>query len=353
MLPGSRRAEPEALFRRATVPFMAVHLIPLLAIFTGVSRRALVLAAVLYVVRLFFITAGYHRYFSHRSYRLGRASQAVFAFGGGTAVQKGPLWWAANHRAHHRYTDTDRDPHSPQRGFWWSHVGWILSDRFSATDFDAVGDLARYPELRWLDKHDWVPPWTLGLACFLIAGWSGLVVGFFASTILLWHMTFAINSVAHLRGSRRFATTDSSRNNALLALVTFGEGWHNNHHHHPRCTRQGLRWWELDITYGILRILQRIGIVRDIREPPPASLDARRIGRGTPDIGMIRFHLSQAASIANRAADPEPLVEILEATDHRLGLVTRANIPAVPQASGGPRTGPPDLASPRPGVSAG
>jgi stearoyl-CoA desaturase (delta-9 desaturase) len=330
-LPGSRSADHEAVFRRATIPFFVVHFIPLLALFTGVSRRAIVLGAVLYVVRLFFVTAGYHRYFSHRSFTLGRVSQAVFAVGAGTAAQKGPLWWAANHRAHHRYSDTERDPHSPQSGFWWSHVGWILSDRFSATDYAAIEDFARYPELRWLNKHDWVAPWALGVASFLIAGWSGLVVGFFGSTILLWHVTFAINSVAHLRGSRRFATNDSSRNNPLLALVTFGEGWHNNHHHHPHSARQGLRWWEPDITYRILRMLQRVRVVRDIREPPPASLSARQIRRGSHDVGLMRYHLSRAARIASRTANPEQLLQILETTAQQLSALARK------QSSDGPQ----------------
>lgn len=276
MQSGSQVTDGDVIIRRATIPFFAVHLIPLAVIVTGVTTRAVVLGVVLYVSRTFFITAGYHRYFAHRSFRLGRVTQALFAFGGGTAAQKGALWWAANHRAHHRYADTDRDPHSPQRGFWWSHVGWILSDRFASTDYGAIGDFARYPELRWLNKHDWVAPWSLGVVSFLIAGWSGLVVGFFCSTILLWHATFAVNSIAHLRGRRRYATSDTSRNNWVLALATFGEGWHNNHHHHPQSARQGFRWWELDVTYLGLRILERLKVVTTIREPAASALAARR-----------------------------------------------------------------------------
>ncbi|HEX7094658.1 MAG TPA: fatty acid desaturase [Acidimicrobiales bacterium] len=323
MLPGAQLFPQDVTIRRATIPFFVAHLVPFLAFFTGVTQRALVLGVVLYLVRVFFITAGYHRYFAHRAFRVGRVTQAVLAFGGATAVQKGPLWWAGHHRAHHKYADTERDPHSPQRGFWWSHIGWIVSDRFEKTDYDAIDDFARYPELRWLNRYSVVPPMMLAVASYLIAGWSGLVVGFFGSTVLLWHATFAINSVAHLRGTRRFATTDSSRNNVVLALATLGEGWHNNHHHNPRTARQGLRWWELDVTYLILRMLQRVRIVHDLREPPTAALKARRVKAGAHDVGLMRYHLSRAAKVASRAAHAEQLVQLLESTAQQLATVAR------------------------------
>lgn len=330
MLPGAHARTRETAVRRASIPFFLVHLVPLLAFFTGVTTKAIVLGVVLYVVRAFFITAGYHRYFAHRAFKVGRVTQFVLAFGGGTAAQKGALWWAANHRMHHRYTDTERDPHSPQRGFWWSHVGWIVSDRFAETDYDSIDDFARHRELRWLNEHDWVAPWLLGLASFLIAGWSGLVVGFFGSTILLWHATFAINSVAHLRGWRRFATNDSSRNNLILAIATLGEGWHNNHHHNPRSARQGLRWWELDITYQVLKVLRRVRIVRDLREPPPAVMQARRLSRGTFDTGLVRYHLSRAAKVASRATHSDQLVQVLESTAHQIATVARQQSDRLP-----------------------
>ena len=323
MLPGSGLVQREQTIRLATIPFFIAHLVPLLAFVTGVSLRAIVLFVVLYVVRAFFITAGYHRYFAHRAYRMGRVAQAVFAFGGGTAAQKGALWWASIHRTHHRYTDTDRDPHSPQRGFWWSHVGWILSDRHAATDYDVIGDFAKYPELRWLNKHDWVAPWMLGVASYFIAGWSGVVVGFFCSTIALWHATFAINSVAHLRGRRRYATNDSSRNNVVLAFATLGEGWHNNHHHDPVTARQGFRWWEIDISYMVLRVLRRLHVVHDLRQPRAATLRARRIRLGISDIGLMRYHLSHAAKVAGRAAHREQIVQILESTAQQLSVLAR------------------------------
>ena len=195
-----------------------MHLLPLLVIFTGITWTAVALFAVTYFGRMWVITAGYHRYFSHRSYRLARFPQFVLAFLGTTCAEKGPLWWAAHHRVHHRAADTDADLHSPRKGFWWSHVGWILCDRYGGTDVDEIKDFSRFPELRFLNKHDWIGPWSLGVTCYLIGGWSGLVVGFFASTILLWHTTFLVNSAAHIFGRRSYETTDTSRNSMLIAL---------------------------------------------------------------------------------------------------------------------------------------
>jgi stearoyl-CoA desaturase (delta-9 desaturase) len=260
---------------RSSIPFFLCHFIPLLAIFTGIHVRDLVLLAVLYFSRMFFVTAGYHRYFAHRSYKLGRFSQFVMAFGGATAAQKGPLWWAGHHRRHHRYADTPDDVHSPKKGFWWSHVGWILCDKWGATDYDRIKDFAKYPELRFINKHDWIAPWTLGVISYLIAGWSGLVVGFFGSTILLWHGTFCINSMAHVFGRRRYDTPDTSRNSFLLALFTGGEGWHNNHHYYQASARQGFYWWEIDPVFQGLRVLSWLGIVRDLKTPTRAIRDAR------------------------------------------------------------------------------
>jgi stearoyl-CoA desaturase (delta-9 desaturase) len=257
-----------------SIPFLLAHLVPLLAIVTGVHARDLLLCAALYLGRMFFITAGYHRYFAHRSYKLARVPQFLMAFGGTTAAQKGPLWWAGHHRDHHRFADTDRDVHSPLKGFWWSHVGWILADRYKATNFNGIRDFARYPELRWLNRYDWVGPWMLGVACFLIGGWSGLVVGFFGSTVLLWHGTFIVNSVAHVFGRRRYDTDDLSRNSLLVALVTGGEGWHNNHHHYQASARQGFFWWEIDTTFYLLRLLSWVGVVRGLRTPPARVRDA-------------------------------------------------------------------------------
>jgi stearoyl-CoA desaturase (Delta-9 desaturase) len=266
--PPDPRGADEQVNWRSSVPFFVLHAIPLLMLVTGVSVTALALLAVTLVGRMFFLTAGYHRYFAHRSYSMGRITQFVFAFGGLTCAQKGPLWWAAHHRTHHKFADTDRDLHSPKRGFWWSHVGWILCDRYGDAPLDQINDFARYPELRWLNTHDWIGPWFLGTLCFVIGGWSGLVVGFFASTILLWHSTFLVNSLAHVFGRRRYDTADTSRNSFLIALLTGGEGWHNNHHRYQSAARQGFRWWQLDTTFYGLWILARLGLVRELRPVP-------------------------------------------------------------------------------------
>jgi stearoyl-CoA desaturase (delta-9 desaturase) len=222
--------------------------------------------AATYAIRMFGVTAGYHRYFSHRSYKLGRWAQFAMAVLAQTSAQKGVLWWAAHHRLHHRHADRDNDVHSPiRRGFWWAHVGWILSNRYDTYDQNLVADFARYPELRWLDRHHWLPAAALAAVLLLAGGPAVFVWGFLVSTVLLYHGTFAINSVAHLVGSRRFDTPDHSRNNWALALVTLGEGWHNNHHFLMSSCRQGYRWWEIDITYGVLKLLSLLGIARGLR----------------------------------------------------------------------------------------
>ena len=214
--------------------------------------------------------------------------QLALAFLGTTAAQKGPLWWAAHHRAHHRYSDTERDIHSPQKGFWWSHVGWILCDRYGGTDLDAIPDLANDRALRFIDRFNWVGPWTLGVFSFLVAGWSGLIIGFFGSTIVLWHAMFTVNSLNHTFGTRRFATADTSRNNVLLALLTFGEGWHNNHHHYQASARQGFYWWEFDISWLGLRAMKAARLVSGLRQPTAVALRSNRVRDGMFDLGMFR-----------------------------------------------------------------
>ena len=256
----------------AAALFLLLHLGVLAAFFYPPTTRLLVWLAATYAVRMFGVTAGYHRYFSHRSYRLGRTAQFLMALLAQTSGQKGVLWWAAVHRAHHRNADTERDVHSPRvQGFWWSHLGWILCDAFDGYNPGNVKDLERFPELRLLDRHHWACPVLLGAATLLFGAWTGLgawpalLYGFIFSTVLLWHATFTINSLAHLWGSRRFATPDGSRNNPFLALLTFGEGWHNNHHHCQAACRQGIRWWELDLTYLCLELLSWTGLVWDLK----------------------------------------------------------------------------------------
>jgi stearoyl-CoA desaturase (delta-9 desaturase) len=262
-----------------SIPFLAVHLSVPAAFFVHAGWRDLACCVVLYYARMLLLSAGYHRYFAHRSYRLGRRVQFLIALAGTTAAEKGPLWWAGHHRDHHRYADTDRDVHSPRRGVWWSHVGWILCDKYKSIDYATIADFARYPELRFLDRHFLFAPVTLGVVCFLVGGWSMLVVGFFLSTMLLWHGSFAVNSVAHLWGRRRYATPDTSRNSLLLALVTSGEGWHNNHHHYMASVRHGFHWWEVDLSYYVLRLLSLARVARDLRLPSERVLAAGRVDR--------------------------------------------------------------------------
>jgi len=290
----------------ASIPFFLMHLMPLGIFWTGMTLTNALLCVGLYVVRMFFITAGYHRYFAHRAYKLNRFWQFVMAFGGGTAVQKGALWWAAHHRDHHRYSDTELDVHSPKHGAFWSHVGWILSTRFHHTSFERIKDFARFPELVWLNKHHWVPGALLGTACFLLGG-AGALFAFFLSTVLLYHGTFTINSLAHVFGRRRYETTDTSRNSFLLALITLGEGWHNNHHHYQASANQGFFWWEIDISYYVIRAMAWLGIARDVRVAPRhvvlgTSKSARtaRDGAGAPE---------PAASLPEPAAPVAPLAE--------------------------------------------
>jgi len=255
--------------RVAVAAFWGVHAACLLAFYTGVTWSAFLVCVTLYWLCMFGITAGYHRYFAHRSFKTGRVFQFVLALLGTLSVQKGVLWWAANHRVHHRFSDQEGDVHSPvQRGLWWSHVGWILVEDHEATLVDRIPDMAGYPELRWLNEHFLVPPVAMAVALLLTGGLTWLVWGFFVCITLVWHSTFAINSIAHTFGSRRYATADQSRNNFWLALLTMGEGWHNNHHRYMSSVRQGFFWWEIDASYYVLVALSWLGVVWDLRQPP-------------------------------------------------------------------------------------
>jgi len=315
----------------SSIPFILVHLSPIALFFVKVTMVDVYLCLGLYATRMFFITGGYHRYFSHKSFKTSRVGAFLLGLGGTTAAQKGPLWWAAHHRAHHRFSDTERDVHSPIHGWIWSHVGWILSKRFKDTDMALVEDLASYPELVLLNKYNWVAPWLVGVGCYLIGGWGGLVLGFLVSTILLWHGTFVINSLAHLFGKRRYATQDTSRNSFALAVVTMGEGWHNNHHHYPPSARQGFRWWEWDPTYYILKGLQALHVVHDVRVPSEKVKRSKLVKEGHPDVGMLRRRLDRAtaatrSSIASLASVTVAAVAGAGREARRLqGAISRAN----------------------------
>lgn len=285
-----------------SIPFVLVHLACVAALWSGVSSTALVLCVALYVVRMFGVTAGYHRYFSHRSFKTSRAGQFLLAFLAQSSAQRGVLWWAAKHRHHHKHSDTELDVHSPRhRGFMYAHWGWIFTPQHDETDFGAIPDLTKYPELLWLNRHPYLPAAVLAVACFLLAGWSGLVVGFFWSTVLLYHGTFFINSLAHVHGTQRYVTGDDSRNNWWLALITLGEGWHNNHHAYQRSTRQGFRWYEIDPTFYALTALSWLRLVWELGEPPADVVsNERRLGRAV--VEKVAHQLAASFPVAHLAA---------------------------------------------------
>ncbi|MBU2913820.1 acyl-CoA desaturase [Reichenbachiella agariperforans] len=269
---------------KTEISFAIVHLLPLGALYTGATTFDWIVCAFLYFFRMFWVTGGYHRYFAHRSYKTSRFFQFIIAFMAQTSAQKGALWWAGHHRVHHRTSDTYDDPHSMKHyGFWYSHVGWIVGPDYKETDYKIIADYSKYPELVWLNKYYLVPPFVLAvivmmlggivnggsiMTMFTTAGFSSLFVGFFLSTVLLYHGTFSINSIMHKFGKQRYESNDESKNNLILALVTLGEGWHNNHHYYEVAARQGFFWWEIDITYYILRSLAFFGIVWDLRGVP-------------------------------------------------------------------------------------
>jgi stearoyl-CoA desaturase (delta-9 desaturase) len=274
--------EPNEIDWLRVVPFIAMHLACFAVFLVGFSWFALWVALALYAVRMFAITGFYHRYFSHKAFRTSRPIQFLFAMVGAASVQRGPLWWAAHHRHHHRHADTEHDIHSPRHGFFRSHMGWFLTKRGFATNFSSIPDLVKFPELKYLDRFDILVPIVLAVSLYSLGAWlktaapqlhtSGpqlLVWGFFISTIVLFHATVTINSLAHRWGTRRYNTNDDSRNNAFLALITFGEGWHNNHHHFPGSASQGFKWWELDMTYLALKAMSALGLVWDLKVVPP------------------------------------------------------------------------------------
>jgi len=274
------------------IPFILLNLSVLFVFAVGFSWVALGVAVALYVVRMFGITAVYHRYFAHRTYKTSRPVQFALAFLGNTAAQRGPLWWASHHRHHHATSDTPEDAHSPlqEGGFWNSHMGWWGRQKYVAPRLDLVKDLTKYPELVFLDRFDAIAPATLGVFTFVLGfalerwfpglgtnGWQMLVWGFVVSTVVLFHGVATINSLSHVYGSRRYQTTDASRNNVWLALITLGEGWHNNHHHYPSSARQGFYWWEIDVSYYGLKALNMLGLVRDLKPVPARVLaDGRK-----------------------------------------------------------------------------
>ena len=280
-VPSARQVEADRIDWLRVMPFLSLHLGLFALIWVGVSPVAVLAAILSYVIRMFAITGFYHRYFSHKSFKTSRVVHTLFGLIGVLSAQRGPLWWAAHHRLHHRHTDQPQDPHSPRHGFWHSHITWFMTGHHARVDTGRVRDWLAYPELVWLDRFSTplviaslIGWYALGegiAAYWPQTGTSGaqmLVWGFVVSTVVLTHATLCINSLAHRFGSRRFETADDSRNNGWLALVTLGEGWHNNHHRYMGSVRQGFFWWEIDMTWYALKAMSWVGLVSDLRPVP-------------------------------------------------------------------------------------
>jgi stearoyl-CoA desaturase (delta-9 desaturase) len=295
---------PHTVRPTAVAGFLLVHLAAVAGVAVlGFSWKGVALCIASYYLRMFAITAGFHRYFSHRSFRLARVPQFLLALLGQTAAQKGVLWWASNHRHHHKYSDRPEDIHSPvQNGFWWSHIGWILSGLYDETDFSRIPDLAKYSELRWLNRNQYGATLIYALGLYLAFGWTGLIYGYFLSTVLLWHGTFTINSLMHLFGRRVFPTADQSRNSMLFALITMGEGWHNNHHYYPSSAAQGFRWWQVDASFYLLWLGEKIGVVKGLRRAPSLAV--------TQALALARSKLEVTVETSSQAMDDDPLAQL-------------------------------------------
>jgi stearoyl-CoA desaturase (delta-9 desaturase) len=333
---------PDIMYPSA-IPFVLVHLACLGAIWTGIGWKALAIAVGLYWLRIFAIGAGYHRYFAHRAYETSRAFQFVLAVLAQTTAQKSVLWWAAQHRAHHLFSDTPQDVHSPrQSGFLYSHFGWIFDRRHDKTDLVKVADLAEFPELMWLHRHELTPAIVLAVACFAAAGMQGLVIGFFWSTVAVYHATFSINSIAHVAGRRRYVTGDDSRNNWLLAIFTMGEGWHNNHHAFQSSVRQGFHWWEYDPTFYLLRVLGYAGLIWKLKSPPIEVVENRRplgskvIRRAAAQVAE-RFNAERIATAAAVVLGAGRLAQLhaqfTDARQRAADVLRELNLPQIPGES--------------------
>lgn len=272
------------------IPFIGIHLACLFVIYVGFSWMALLVCLLSYLIRMFAITAFYHRYFSHKSFKTSRVVQGLFAVIGATATQRGPIWWAAHHRHHHIHADGEDDTHSPKDGFWHSHLKWFLMKKNFATKSQYVKDLEKFPELRFIDRFDILFPIIYATGLFILGGYLAeahpdlgtsagqmLVWGYFISTVLLSHITYCINSLAHIFGFRTYETKDDSRNNFILAIFTLGEGWHNNHHCNPGSVKQGFTWWQLDFSYYVLWLMNKVGLVWDMKAPNPTLLAKKQI----------------------------------------------------------------------------
>ena len=273
---------PDKINWERTLPFIFLHLGCLAVFLVGFSWVSAGAAIFLYLLRMFAITGFYHRYFSHRSFKTSRVVQFFFALLGNSSMQRGPLWWAATHRHHHKHSDEKIDAHSPvHHGFAWSHIGWLTSMKNFPTNYKAIPDLKKYPELVFLNRFDQIVPFIYGLIMIStgfileilapslnVTMWQFFIWTFFISTTVLLHGTLFINSLAHVWGKRRYETKDDSRNSFLLSVITLGEGWHNNHHRYPHSARQGFHAAEIDFTYYGLKTLSWMGLIWDLKPVP-------------------------------------------------------------------------------------
>lgn len=308
--------------------YAAMHAAVVVAFAGDAIARGIALAIALYVLRSTAVVIGYHRYFAHRSFKTSRVMQFVLAVGGSLGAERGVLWWADTHRYHHRHADTPRDIHSPHvQGFLYAHSGWFMDKRHRVTDLARVPDLARFPELVWINRLNYLPHLALAAALFFTFGWHGLLWGYCVSTVLVWHSTHVIQSTAHSAGTRRFPTSDESRNSFLLALLTLGEGWHNNHHYFPASARAGFHWWEIDPCYYLLRVMSALGLIWDLRQPPDHL-------RGGDEAAHFRFIAAFDGRLAELRGEleaiagdtaPVPLRQMIadETDDFRLGMLER------------------------------
>ena len=268
------------------IPFVLIHISMVLVFTVPFSWLLVVICLLSTYFRLFGITAGFHRYFSHRSFKTSRWFQFILALIGTTAAHLGPLWWAAHHRHHHRFSDTKNDTHSPvQNGFFHAHFAWLFEEKNKTIQTHYINDLLRFPELNFIERfyYGFVALYAVfiyGLGYLVessfpqsqLTAYSIFIYGFLLSTVFLYHLTFSINSLMHLVGKRVYQTTDDSRNHFLLALLTLGEAWHNNHHRYPLSERQGFTWWQIDITHYILKFFEKLGLIWDIKTPPKIIL---------------------------------------------------------------------------------
>lgn len=265
------------------VALAAIHLIALLAFlpqffsWSGVA----VACALWYITGGLGVTLGFHRLLTHRSLEVPKPLEYLLTFLGTLSLQGGPLEWVSTHRKHHAFTDKDGDPHDANRGFWWTHVGWLYASNKS---FPRRVEQERYaPDLfadagyRWMDKYHAALQVALGLALYFVGGWSWVIWGIFVRLVVVYNITWFVNSATHKFGYRNFKTNDLSTNCWWVGLLAWGEGWHNNHHAFPFSARHGMRWFEFDLTWLTIRLLSALKIARDVKLPNVQMLERRTL----------------------------------------------------------------------------